>query len=85
VKKLELLVEKAPVVGNQWIAIAHIVVGFHSQDENGRILLSPECRTSVEVRTWADDLIEQLEGIKQRADRIQWDNHPNYPENRRRR
>jgi len=75
-RKVVLLVEKVPVVLDQWQAQAHIALGYYTQDAKVRVLLSPDCRTAAEVHTWADDLIKELQEVKRRALNVEWDNHP---------
>ena len=75
-KKVVLLVNKVPVVQGQWQAEARIGLARYAQDAQGRILLSPDCRTATEVHAWADVLIKELEDVKRRASKLQWDNHP---------
>ena len=72
-KKIVLLADKEPVVGDQWMVRAHIAVGWHTQD---RVLLSPDCVSPLEVDAWANDIIRQVQEVKRQARRIKWDNHP---------
>jgi hypothetical protein len=55
-----------------WFTRAHIRVATHSTDADGSILLTPDCRTTGEVVTWADTMIKELEGIKREATRVDW-------------
>lgn len=75
-KKLKLIIDKKTVVQNFWEVTAFIGLDSHFTDANGRILLSTDCRTATEVHTWANALIKELEDIKRKAAKIQWDNHP---------
>ena len=58
--------KKAPIrhrdTPNAWIELVR-----HSQDREGTILLSPQCKTPVEVETWADELIKELQAVKKKA------------------
>jgi hypothetical protein len=85
VKRLVLLVEKVQMVPGIWEARAHIGVGFHGKNRQGRTVLSAECVSPSEVRVWADDLIKQLHDVKRLATRIRWTNHPKMPARRPRR
>jgi hypothetical protein len=69
-----LLPEKEQVTSDQWIIRAYIAVGSHATDSRGRILLSPDCVTTTELNTWADMLIKDLQDIRKKAARLQWDN-----------
>ena len=73
---LILHVENVPIIASRphWTAEAYIAAGSYSRDVSGRILLTPDCRTPGEIDTWADHLIGELEEIKARARRIQWNN-----------
>ncbi len=75
---LTLVTEKEPIIAGstQWKMRAHIAAGSYTSDGQGRILLSPDCVTAGEVGVWADSLITELQEIKRRAARLQWDNHP---------
>lgn len=75
-KKLKLLTEKRPVVHGLWELDAFIEVDTSFRDKKGRILLSPPCVGATEVKSWADSLINELEEIKRKAERLKWDNHP---------
>lgn len=73
---LILHVDKVPIItaSDQWMAHAYVSVGSHTVGPNGQLLLSPDCRTPTEIRTWADLLIRDLEAIKTKAAGIQWNN-----------
>jgi hypothetical protein len=72
-KIIELRVQEIDPLFNDkpnghWYARAHIVVAFNWTDNNdGTILLSAECRTAREVEEYADLMIKELEQIKRKA------------------
>lgn len=82
VKRLVLLVEKVQMVPGIWEVRAQIGVGSHGKNRQGRIILSGECVSPIEIRGQADDLIKQLQDVKRLAARIRWTNHPKIPANR---
>jgi hypothetical protein len=74
---LKLIVDKVPIIdgSEHWTLRTHIAVGSHTRDEEGdRILLSPDCVTTTELNWWADMLIKELQTIKRKAARLQWNN-----------
>jgi hypothetical protein len=73
---LVLLTEKENVTSSRWITHAHIAVGSNTPRADGKILLSADCVTTIEINTWADMLIKELQGIKRKAADIQWHNRP---------
>jgi hypothetical protein len=85
VKRLVLLAEKVQMVPGIWEVRAHIGVGSHGKNRQGRIILSAECVSPIEIRGWVDDLIEQLHDVKRLATRIRWTNHPRISAHRPRR
>ena len=74
---LKLRIQKIDLTdgtSGHWFARAHICVSGASTDpyDDGRILLSPDCRTATEVEAYADDLIRDLEKIKREAKAADW-------------
>jgi hypothetical protein len=84
-RRLVLLVEKVQMVSGIWEVKAHIGVGLHGKNRQGRTVLSAQCVSPIEIRVWADDLIKQLHDVKRLATRIRWTNHPKIPASRPRR
>jgi hypothetical protein len=48
---------------------ARIVLEDWSEDEDGRVALSPDCISYDEVETWADQRIKELKKVKKEAKR----------------
>jgi hypothetical protein len=57
-KALELFVE-----GEEGMERAYVSIGWHSQKQDGRILLTPDCVTVREVAYYAKKLKEELDEI----------------------
>jgi hypothetical protein len=73
---LRLIVDKVPIIdgSEHWTLRTYIAVGSHTRDDDDGILLSPDCATTTELNWWADMLIKELQDIKRKANRLQWNN-----------
>lgn len=74
---LRLLADRVPIIAGSehWTLRTHIAVGSHERDEGqDRILLSPDCVTPAELNYWIDSMIKELQDIKRKAARLQWNN-----------
>ena len=57
----------------RWFARAHIVVASNwTENNDGTILLSAECRTARELEEYADLMISELEEVKRKAKEMNW-------------
>lgn len=71
--KFGLMKETRRITGDYWETSAYITLDSYAKDRDGTVLLSPDCRSSREVHSWADGLIKQLQDLKRSATRIKWD------------
>ena len=73
---LVLRADKVPIIdgSEHWTLRTHIAVGSYTRDDRDRIFLSPDCATTTELNYWADMLIKELQAIKRKAKRLQWNN-----------
>ncbi len=74
--RLSLLTEKSYPMKGQWQITAHIAAMKYGGNGHGEIYLSPDCKSTIEVCAWADNLIKQLKHIKNRAEKMSWNNRP---------
>lgn len=59
------------VSGNDIMSVAYIALGSWSRkEEDGPILISPDCMSYREVESWADIRIAELKKVKQEARRL---------------
>ena len=62
--RLKLIVHKDEIIPEEFFV--QIYVGWYTEDEDGRVLITPEC-TPEEIEDYIDQLKENLESIRQQV------------------